>query len=235
MEAEVIAVQTPFTSPHVDALTAQRSHRRVLHSSSFEQCNSEKSVLSVEPHNQEKAWAMAMLKERSGDNVAYERFLRDLAAHFRKIVRYRLHSFGLSADEAEDVVQEVLMAIHSRRDQWNADRPLMPWLNAIARYKVIDTARRLRRETRGRVDLEEDQWSALPADDQNTFELSKMDIERLLSELPEGQQSVARAMGLEGASASEAADQLGMKENAVRVAFHRALKKLMAVATGLNK
>ncbi|CAM4257644.1 sigma-70 family RNA polymerase sigma factor [Bordetella muralis] len=175
-----------------------------------------------------------MRKERSGDSVAYERFLRDLAAYLRHIVRYRLHNFGLNSDETEDVVQEVLIAIHTRRDQWNADRPLMPWLNAIVRYKVIDAARRLRKESRGRVDLEEEQWGSLPADDQNGVELSQGDIERLLSDLPAGQQSVARAMGIEGISASETAARLGMKENAVRVAFHRALQKLMATASGEN-
>ncbi|WP_353622901.1 sigma factor-like helix-turn-helix DNA-binding protein [Aliirhizobium terrae] len=41
---------------------------------------------------------------------------------------------------------------------------------------------------------------------------------------------MVRAIGLDGASPREAASQLGMSEGAVRVAFHRSLKTLMAAA-----
>lgn len=186
----------------------------------------------MESHEQEHAWATAMRNERSGDRSAYEQFLRELSAHLRRTVRYRLRAFGLNAAEAEDVVQDALIAIHTRRDQWDPARPLLPWLNAIARYKLIDSARRLRKEARGRVDLDDEQWADLQAFDQDATDASGVDVERLLSELPPGQQSVARAIGLDGASPREAAATLGMKEGAVRVAFHRALKSLIAMAKG---
>ncbi|MDX3772711.1 sigma-70 family RNA polymerase sigma factor [Chromatiaceae bacterium AAb-1] len=181
-------------------------------------------------NSQETAWADAMHKERLGDRAAYQRFLQEFAAYLRRIVRYRLRHLGLNPAEAEDVVQEVLVAVHSKRDQWNAERPLRPWLDAIARYKIIDTARRLRKETRGRVELSDDEWSSLVPLDQGIPEISGADIESLISELPSGEQSVVRAIGIHGASHRETAAQLGMKEGAVRVAFHRALKKLIAAA-----
>ncbi|WP_144633767.1 sigma-70 family RNA polymerase sigma factor [Bordetella genomosp. 13] len=183
----------------------------------------------MESQSQESAWAAAVRKGRAGDRLAYEQFLQDLSAYLRRIVRYRLRTFGLDPAEAEDVVQEILIAIHTRRDQWHAERPLMPWLDAIARYKIIDAARRLRKDARGRVDFDDAQWSALPASGQHDPAMH-VDVERMLSELPPAQQSVARAIGVDGASPSEAADRLGMKEGAVRVAFHRALKRLMAMA-----
>jgi len=183
-------------------------------------------------HKQESTWANAMRKERVGDRFAYEHFLQELAAYLRRVIRYRLHHAGLNSVEAEDVVQDVLIAVHSRRDQWDHGRPLLPWLNAIARYKIIDTARRLRKEAHGRVDLDDEQWSSLPAFNQRDPEESGIDVERLISELPPGQQSVVRAIGVNGASPSEAATELGMKEGAVRVAFHRALKRLIAATKG---
>lgn len=188
----------------------------------------------MKSQEQESAWATAMRKERSGDRFAYEHFLGELAAYLRRIVRHRSNLVGLNPVEVEDVVQDVLIAVHSRRHQWDPERPLLPWLNAIARYKVIDAARRLRKEVRNRVDLDDEQWSSLLAFDPSPYE-SGIDVERLLSELPPGQQSVARAIGVDGASPGEAAAQLGMNEGAVRVAFHRALKKLMAVAEGSRK
>lgn len=182
----------------------------------------------------EQAWAHAMRQERSGDRLAYEHFLQELAAYLRRIVRYRLRHWGLNPAEAEDVVQEVLLAVHTRRDQWAPERPLMPWVDAIARYKIVDAARRLRQESLGRVELSDEEWSAL-ADGEGAAAhapLAGRDIEQLISELPPGQQSVVRAIGLGGASHQEAAAQLGVKEGAVRVAFHRALKRLMALAKG---
>ncbi|WP_394790671.1 sigma-70 family RNA polymerase sigma factor [Rhodoferax sp.] len=171
-----------------------------------------------------------MCEERLGNSSAYLRFLQALAAYLRRIVRHRLKRLGLNPAETEDLVQEVLMAVHSKRDQWNSERPLMPWLDAIARYKIIDAARRLRRESLGRVDLSEDEWSSMLSVDQGGSQPSASDIEHLISELPPGQQSVVRTVGLDGASHQEAAMRLGLKEGSVRVAFHRALKKLVAMA-----
>lgn len=178
----------------------------------------------------EATWSEAMLAERRGDAVAYEAFLRDFAASMRRIITTHLRRLGLGTDEAEDVVQEVLIAVHSRRSQWDAARPLIPWLNAIARYKTIDAMRRLRRQARGRVDLSDAEWSAMFISGDTEHAHEAMDVERLVSKLPAGQQAAMRVIAIEGASHREAADRLGTTEGAVRVAFHRSLRKLMAVA-----
>ncbi|TWF50045.1 RNA polymerase sigma-70 factor (ECF subfamily) [Neorhizobium alkalisoli] len=171
-----------------------------------------------------------MRAERLGDSAAYEAFLRDFAVSLRRIVALQLRQMRFSVSETEDVVQEVLIAVHSRRDQWNPDRPLRPWLNAITRYKIIDAGRRLRRHARGRIDFTEEEWAAVFATDEVDFDHNVADMEKLISELPRSEQAAVRALGLEGASAREAAEQLGSSEGAIRVAFHRSLKKLMAAA-----
>jgi RNA polymerase sigma factor (sigma-70 family) len=181
-------------------------------------------------NTREQSWAAAMLAERKGNRLVYEAFLRDFATSLRRIVRMRLSRLGLSASETEDVVQDVLIAIHSKRDQWDPSRPLMPWLNAIARYKMIDTARRLRRDLRLRIELTDEEWSDLSGSIEIDPIRNSTDVDRMISDLPIGQQSVVRAVGLDGASPREAAAQLGMSEGAVRVAFHRSLKTLMAAA-----
>lgn len=180
---------------------------------------------AVQP--QETEWAEAMRAERNGDGAAYARFLEGFAGFLRRIVRYRLGHLGLNPSEAEDVVQEVLIAVHLRRAQWDATRPLLPWLNAIARYKLIDMVRRLRRESRLRVQLDEETWSSLLEAPAQEPEVGADEVERLVSGLPAVQRSVVRALGIEGASPREAADRLGMNEGAVRVAFHRGLKRIM--------
>lgn len=175
-------------------------------------------------------WAEAMRAERAGDSVTYEAFLRDFASSVRRIVETHLRRMRFSVTEAEDVVQEVLIAVHSRRDQWDIQRPLLPWLNAITRYKIIDASRRLGRDARARIDLTEEEWARMFTSDASNFEHNQTDVERLISQLPRGEQAAVRAIGLEGFSAGEAAEKLGSSEGAVRVAFHRSLKKLMSAA-----
>ncbi|QFR33788.1 sigma-70 family RNA polymerase sigma factor [Ancylobacter sp. TS-1] len=178
----------------------------------------------------EATWSEAMRAERRGDALAYEAFLRDFAASMRRVVTMQLRRLGFGPDEAEDVVQEVLIAVHSRRGQWDTARPLLPWLNAIARYKTIDALRRLHRQARGRVDLSDEEWSTMFVSGESERAREAMDVDRLIATLPAGQQAAVRAVAIEGVSHREAADRLGTTEGAVRVAFHRSLRKLMTAA-----
>ncbi|WJH41982.1 RNA polymerase subunit sigma [Aliirhizobium terrae] len=135
-------------------------------------------------NTREQSWAKAMCAERRGERLVYETFLREFAVSLRHIARARLARLHLSAAEAEDVVQDVLIAVHSKRDQWDPSRPLMPWLNAITRYKMIDTARRLRRDVRLRIELTDDEWSDLSGSDGTDPVHNAADVERMISALP---------------------------------------------------
>jgi RNA polymerase sigma-70 factor (ECF subfamily) len=178
----------------------------------------------------EDSWGRALRAEREGDSTAYEGFLRDFATSLRRIVDAQLRRMRFSPAETEDIVQEVLIAVHARRGQWDERRPLLPWLNAITRYKIIDASRRLRRDMRARIDLTDEEWSIMFTSEAIDFDCNRTDVERLVSELPTGEQAAVRAVGLEGVSIREAATRLGSSEGAIRVAFHRSLKKLMAAA-----
>ncbi|WP_418459205.1 sigma-70 family RNA polymerase sigma factor [Brucella intermedia] len=171
-----------------------------------------------------------MRAARSGAGMDYELFLREFSVSLRRIITHQLHGLGLSAAETEDIVQEVLIAVHSKRDQWDERRPLIAWLNAITRYKIIDTARRLRKVALRRIQLTDQEWNSLLDEDAGQEDHHTADVERLVAQLPNGQQAVVRAIGLQGDTPREAALRLGMSEGAIRVAFHRSLKKLMAKA-----
>ena len=156
----------------------------------------------------------------AGDEAAYARFLGMVAKLVRVFVRRKLGAAGV---ENEDIVQETLLAIHSKRHTWRQDAPVTPWVRAIARYKVIDSFRR--RGRRIEVDID-DFAETLAADEQETA--SAHEIERALEELSPGQRQVVRSISVEGHSISETATALGMKETAVRVAYHRGLSAIAA-------
>jgi RNA polymerase sigma-70 factor (ECF subfamily) len=182
----------------------------------------------------EHLWADAMRAERRGDGAADEQLLKEIALMLRRLVRARLAKVGLSVDETEDVVQEVLIGLHAKRHTWDEARPFLPWLYTITRYKFIDAARHLRREASYRIDITLDKLSEIfeaPAEDTDR---SMLDLDRHLAILPQGQQNVVRALALDGATVRATAEMLHTSEGSVRVLFHRALRRLTARARSDN-
>lgn len=170
-------------------------------------------------------WAALMRAGLAGDRAAYAELLAVLAPVLRAAARRGLQRAGMPASDAEDVVQETLLAIHLKRQTWQADQPIGPWIRAIARNKLVDALRR--RGRRGReVDIDDlsDVLAAPPeADDSLT-----RDVARHLDALSSGQRQVVQAIAVEGVSIRDTAARLLMSEGAVRVALHRGLAALAA-------
>jgi RNA polymerase sigma-70 factor (ECF subfamily) len=164
-----------------------------------------------------------------GDDRAYAAFLRATAPIVRGIVRAR--AGGLGPEICEDIVQETLLAIHQKRHTWRQKRRLRPWLYAIVRHKVVDAFR-----ARGhRVQLPiEDLADMLPAPEA-ADPTERSDVERVLAALDPGSARILRAIGLDGSSTTETAKALGMTEGAVRVALHRALKRLARLSATMTE
>jgi len=157
-----------------------------------------------------------------GDSGAYRTLLGELAPALRGIARRGFMRYGLGADDVEDVVQETLLAVHLKRQTWHEGQPLLPWVRAIARNKMVDSLRR-----RGRaVHVPIDDVSETLAGEDLSDAASGVDAERVLASLDGRQRDIVRAISIEGASARQVAARLGMTEGAVRVALHRALQSL---------
>lgn len=160
-----------------------------------------------------------------GDAAAYRALLERLSAHLRNYYRGRLARAGRGAFEAEDLLQEVLLAIHTRRHTYDRVELFTPWLHAIARYKLIDY---LRRTNASHGDVPIDDVGELAAHaDQDGVE-SSIDLGRLMARLPVKMQRAIQYVKLDGLSVAEAARRSGMSEAAVKVNIHRGLKALSA-------
>jgi RNA polymerase sigma-70 factor (ECF subfamily) len=179
----------------------------------------------------EEAWSAAMRAERLGDAAAYEWLLGDVARVLRAMVKSRALRLGLPSSDTEDVVQEVLIGLHTMRRRWNEGRPFLPWLHAIVRYKLTDAVRRRSRERRLRVDLDVEAWIEIADRPERDPEaLTERELDRALATLPEGQRQVVEAVAMDGASVRETANRLSVSEGAIRMTMHRALKRLAALA-----
>jgi len=166
----------------------------------------------------ENELAILLCAAIAGDEKAYAAFLGRVAAFVRGFARRRIVHGGV---DPEDIVQETLLAIHLKRHTWNSDAPVLPWIYAIARFKLIDAFRKRGR----RIEIEIGDIAETVAEEE-TDTVSDREIGRALDGLAAGQRSVVAAISVEGRSIGETAEKFGMTETAVRVALHRGLKAI---------
>lgn len=165
-----------------------------------------------------------LLQGLAGDARAYQDFLKGLSAHLRGFLRRRL---GGLPDEIEDLVQETLLAIHNQRHTYQADQPLTAWVNAIARYKLIDLFRSRANREALHDPLDDD--LAVFAVCETDASDARRDLSTLLAQLPDKQRLPIVHTRLEGLSVAETAARTGLSESAVKVGVHRGLKALAAL------
>jgi RNA polymerase sigma-70 factor (ECF subfamily) len=178
--------------------------------------------------DRELQWAELMRAANRGDAKSYHRLLTELAPMLRGAARRGFARYGVSPEDVEDVVQETLLALHLKRQTWNEAQPLVPWLLAIARNKLVDNLRRRGR----RVHLPIDEISDTLAAEEQVGDMNGVDAERLMARLKGRQRDIVLAISIEGASARQVAERLGMTEGAVRVALHRSLRSLAKALRG---
>ena len=165
-----------------------------------------------------------MQRALAGDQRAYAALLHETARLLRPLLLRRL---GARA-EVEDVLQEILLSIHRARHTYDGKRRYRPWAFAIARYRLLDHLRaHYADQLRHAVDLA-DVAEILPAPVTETgwsYEYIRDEIRQL----PERQGVILRLLHQEGRTAREVARLIGMTESAVKVAAHRAYKRLRKI------
>ena len=166
-----------------------------------------------------RAMMLSGLDGNAGDHAALLRALVPLLTGF-----YRRRA---TDGEIDDLVQETLIAVHTRRGTYDRARPFTAWLFAIARYKLIDHFRRNRRTVtiEGLEDI-------LIVEGFEESSGARMDVDQLLETLPGKQARMIRATKIDGLSIAEAAAREKTGESDVKVSVHRGLKMLISRVQG---
>ncbi len=165
-----------------------------------------------------------MQRGLDGDAQAYRRLLALLSDRLRLYFARRM---GEARDDVEDLVQETLLAAHTRRSTYDRSQPLTPWIYALARYKLIDHWRRHR--VRAHLPIE-DYAEFLAAETGDPTAAS--DLDRVMADLPEQHQRLVRDVKVDGLSLAEAGARARLSEGAAKVALHRAMKRLTEKVRG---
>jgi RNA polymerase sigma-70 factor (ECF subfamily) len=172
-------------------------------------------------------------KAAAGDAKAAE----DLVSHLRPaILRYcrgRLGRMSGSFDVADDVAQEVCLAVLTALPRYRDEgRPFSAFVFGVAAHKVADAQRAAFRNPVPVAELPE---SRELAESPEAALLRQVDAQRardLLAALPAQQRELLLLRVCSGLSAEETGRALGMTAGAVRVAQHRALARLRELAGG---
>ncbi len=173
-----------------------------------------------------------MLASLDGDGASHRALLERLSRRLRAYYKGKLAGIGRDATEAEDLVQEAVLAIHVKRHTYDPAQPLTPWVHAIARYKLIDF---LRRNRASFADVPIDEADEVMAHDDNVSAESTYDVRRLMERLPKKMRCSIEAVKLDGLSIAEAAERCGISEPGVKVNIHRGLKALAAVKVNIHR
>jgi RNA polymerase sigma-70 factor (ECF subfamily) len=173
-----------------------------------------------------------MIAAIKGDVTAHRELLQRLSGHLRAYFKGRLGRVGQGSTEAEDLVQEALIAIHTRRHTYDPAKPFTPWLYAIARYKLVD---HLRRTKSSSSDISIEDAGEIVAHDDRAGVESGLDLHRLMTRLPAKMRQAIHDVKIEELSVSEAAARSGMSQSAVKMSVHRGLKALAELVRRGNK
>ncbi|MBI4354811.1 MAG: sigma-70 family RNA polymerase sigma factor [Candidatus Omnitrophica bacterium] len=165
---------------------------------------------------------------------------RDEAALEALMAQYQARVFGLALrlsgnrQDAEEVLQDVFLAVFQKIDGFRGEAKLSSWI-----YRITANAALMKLRKRPKVQqipLEEElgpamtdegmiaepvvDWSRLPNDELDRKELGQR-IEQALNLLPADYRSVVVLRDVEGFSAQEACDMLSLSEAALKSRLHR--------------
>lgn len=162
--------------------------------------------------------AHLMAQSQQGDKRAYAALLSESKNWLKSYFRRRI-----APDMLDDLVQDTLLSMHRKLASYDPQRPFLPWLAAIARYRWIDQLRKLSRNKETAIETE----FAVPSEEGAVT--ARLSLDKLLDRLPEPQAQAIELVKVKGYSISEASEACGQSESLVKVNIHRGLKKLTAM------
>jgi RNA polymerase sigma factor (sigma-70 family) len=174
--------------------------------------------------------ALETLMQRgvAGDSAAYRQLLSEVAVRMRRLVRHRAP--WLSSEDVEDLVQDILLSLHQARATWDASRPFLPWMVAIARARLADNARRYAR--RAAIDLAAsdlaETFCDVPTNSNAESVVNLLSVRKAMKDLTPAEKQAVELLRLREMSLNEAAEASGSTVAALKVAIHRAMRKMKA-------
>ena len=131
----------------------------------------------------------------------------------------------LNPAEAEDIVQETMIKVWNRREQWDNIESIEAFCLTICRNISLDKMRKMENQNQslseGEHEAPDQSYSSNP--EEQAMQQDRMQlIRQLINQLPEKQRSVMQLRDFEGKSYKEIAKVMGISEEQVKVNIFRA-------------
>ena len=122
------------------------------------------------------------------------------------------------------MVQETMIRVWNRRDQWDAIESIEAFCLTICRNLALDRSKLAERQNASLdagIDAADHSYSANP--EEQTLQRDRVElVRRLIDQLPEKQRSCMQLRDIEGKSYKEIAEVMGITEQQVKVNIFRA-------------
>ena len=158
-----------------------------------------------------------MTATQAGDNDAYLSLLNEMYSFLKNYIRRRI----FNKDEAEEVIQEILMAVHKSRHTYDSSRSFMSWFLSIAEFKIIDSIRKITK-TSAELNIEQIKTDL----SYSFFEEQTFDFDKAFQKLSKKEQEIIKLLKIDGFKVSEIARKMNLTETNIKVIAHRAYKNL---------
>ena len=168
----------------------------------------------------------------SGDRTAVTRLLATIRPLVVRYCRARLGSMDRPVLSADDVAQEVCLAVLTALPNYRPHgRPFLAFVYRIAANKLVDAHRAVSRTRSEPVAHVPDSITSTAGPEQRALqgELSAQ-LHALLEELPDKQRRILVLRVVVGLSAGETGEIVGATPGAVRLAQHRASTRMRQIA-----
>jgi RNA polymerase sigma-70 factor, ECF subfamily len=170
----------------------------------------------------------------NGKQAAMEDLLCRIHPIVLRYCRARIGSWGNAPIAAEDIAQEVCLAVITAVPGYrNQGKPFLAFVFGIAAHKVADARRLAARRSTEPVSEFPDHPAELADGPEQRVLQSELTarLNSMLEQLPAKQREILALRVVVGLSAEETAEAVGSTPGAVRVAQHRALIRLRSMIT----
>ncbi|MBK8396598.1 MAG: sigma-70 family RNA polymerase sigma factor [Leptospiraceae bacterium] len=166
-----------------------------------------------------------MAETQAGNSNSYRILLNQISITLSKFLSKRIGS----VDDREDVLQEILIAIHSSRHTYLPAKPFYPWMYAIAKNTLVKYYKRIQKINANQIVAEIENISSPKKHESDEVERTN-EIIRLVNELPGKQKQIIQMLKIQGLSIKEVSAKLKLSEANVKVIAHRGYHTLRKVA-----
>lgn len=158
-----------------------------------------------------------MKEAQEGNSTSYETLLAEVYMFLESYLNSKVYN----KSQIDDVIQEVILAIHNSRHTFDCSKSFMSWLLAIAHYKVSDHLRyQFKQKTQeledSIIDANSDALTALI--ENQSIQL----LHQAIDELDQKPRQIIKLLKIEGFKISEVANKLNLSESNVKIIAHRA-------------